>query len=62
MNLGKMSQLDLKFNCQMELNLMTLKEFLELFISSISNDDQLHFEIFSSFHHYVGISLSQNSK
>ena len=54
--LDKIRQLEVKYSSQ-KLSLTTLREFLELFVSSISNDEQFHFEIFGAFYHYVGLSF-----
>ena len=41
------------FVCQKTLTLTTLKEFLEIFLSSIARDLMFHFEILSELYHSV---------
>ena len=46
-NTQGIKQITVDFVCQKNLALTTLKEFLEVFLSSIRNDQAFHFEIMS---------------
>ena len=49
------------FICREDLVITTLKEFFEIFISSIKKDQQFHTELLSSNYKYLGISMEFNS-
>ena len=59
-NLQQSKQLSIDFVCQKTLGLSTLKEFVEIFLSSIAKDSAFHFEILSGFYKYLGITLDFN--
>lgn len=48
------------FVCHKTLTLTTLKEFLEIFLSSIAKDLAFHFEIVSGLYHNISIDLDYN--
>jgi len=49
------------FVCREDLVMTTLKEFFEIFISSIKKEQIFHKELLSERYHYIGLSLTFNS-
>ena len=48
------------FVCQKNLALTTLKEFLEIFLTSIRNEDTFHTELMGEKHLFIGLNLDFN--
>ena len=48
------------FVCQKSLALTTLKEFLEIFVSSIKNSDSFHSELMGDKCVFIGLNLDFN--
>jgi hypothetical protein len=48
------------FICREDLVLTTLKEFFEIFITSIKKDQVFHSELLSPDYHFMGLSLAFN--
>jgi hypothetical protein len=49
------------FICREDLIITTLKEFFEIFISSIKKEQLFHSELMSSNFQYMGLSMDFNS-
>ena len=55
LNYKETKRLSIDFICQKSLALTALREFFEIFLSSIRKDSAFHFEILSGFYRYMGV-------
>ena len=60
LNFRGVKEMVIDFICKEELNLTTLKEFFEIFISSIKKDQIFHQELLSPSYRHIGMSLEFN--
>ena len=49
------------FICREDLVITTLKEFFEIFITSIKKEQTFHIELMSSKYKYIGLSMEFNN-
>lgn len=57
-----MKEMSIDFVSSKNLMITGLKEFLEIFLSSISKNMTFHFEIISGLYQYVGVELDYNDE
>ncbi len=61
LNFRGVKEMVIDFICREDLNITTLKEFFEIFISSIKKNQIFHSELLSSSYKHVGLSLEFNN-
>jgi len=53
----KVKQMTIDYYCREDLTVTTLKEFFEIFISSLKKEQAFHQELMSEVYHQIGISM-----
>ena len=56
-----LKEMQIDFICREDLVITTLKEFFEIFISSIKKEQIFHTELMSSLYKYIGLRMEFNS-
>ena len=56
-----LKEVTIEFLCSEDLIITTLKEFFEIFIMSIKNNQTFHLELLSSQYSYIGLSMEFNN-
>jgi hypothetical protein len=60
-NLRGAKEMVIDFICREDLVITTVKEFFEIFISSLKKDQVFHTELMSSHYKYIGLSMDFNT-
>ena len=54
---SKVKQMTIDYYCREDLTVTTLKEFFEIFISSLKKEQAFHAELMSEVYHQIGVSM-----
>lgn len=54
----KVKQMTIDFYCREDLVITTLKEFFEIFISSVKRDESFHNEVLNSKYGHIGLNIN----